>query len=163
MDANEQLSRRSSTVLDPVDQAALDLLARLPLTWAPLDYDKRTAAEQDVLMLLTAAGMVERRLAFSFSLVGHAVTVEATVTSTGEHGLAEAMEPVGHAAWQAWAGDYLKGKAGAPQDQPTFICERTAPEQARLTQEGQQARQDAAAGDTKVVLDFLRRRMGAER
>jgi len=144
--------------LGELDRALLDLLDRLPLTWESLDHDKLTAAEQEALKLLTTGGLVERRLAFSLRLIGHAVSVEATVTATGEYGIVEALEPVAKAAWQAWAGDYLKGKAGAPQDQPAFHCERVGPEQARLTQEGQQAKADVDSGQTRMVLDFLHKR-----
>jgi hypothetical protein len=62
------------------------------------------------------------------------------------------------AAWQAWAGEYLKGRAGGPQDQPTFFCERLGTEEARLTATGQKARQAAEAGKTRELLDLLHRR-----
>lgn len=146
------------TACDDPDQAVLDQLNRLPMTWEPLDHDQLTATEQEALKLLTAGGLVERKFSVRLRLIGHAVAIEATVTATGEYGLAEGFEPVLKAAWQAWAGDYLKGKAGAPQDQPTFHCERVGSEQARLTQEGQQAKADAEAGQSRTVLDFLHRR-----
>jgi hypothetical protein len=148
----------SSGAHDALDRVVLDLLARLLLTWEPLDFDNLTAREQEALKLLTAAGMVERRLTFRLRLIGHSVSIEATIAATGEYGIMEALEPVAKAAWLAWAGDYLKGKVGTPQDQPTFLCERTGPEQARLTQEGQQAREDVEAGNAQLVLDFVHRR-----
>jgi len=71
---------------DPLDQAILDLLARLPLTWAPLDVDRLSAVEQEALRLLTAGGMVERRFSLRLRLIGHAEAVEATVNATGAAG-----------------------------------------------------------------------------
>jgi hypothetical protein len=141
-----------------LDGAAIDLLGRLPLRWRAIDVDAMASAEQEALKLLTAGGLVERRLSFRLSLIGHPVRVEATVTATGEYGLVEAMEPVAKAAWQAWAGEYLRGKTGVPQDQPTFHSERTGPEQIRLTQHGQQAQADVEGGQARMVLDFLHKR-----
>ncbi len=151
-------SNGKPATVDELDTAILALLARLPLTWSPLDVDRLSAVEQEALRLLTAGGMVERRFSFRLRLIGHADAVEATVTATGAGGLAEAFEPVLKAAWQAWAGEYLKGRAGAPQDQPTFHCERIGAEEARLTADGQQARADIEAGKARTVLDFLHRR-----
>jgi hypothetical protein len=130
----------------------------LPLTWEPLDSDSLTATEQEALKLLTGGGLVERRFSFRLRLIGHPLSVEATITATGEYGLVEAMEPVATAAWDAWAADYMKGKASAEQDRPRFHCERTGTEQARLTQDGEQVRRDVEANDTRRLLDFVHRR-----
>lgn len=143
---------------DPLDRAVLALLRSLPLKWGPLDPDSLTATEQEALKLLMAGGMVERRFSIRVSLLGHPDGFEATMTATGECGFAEGFEAVLKASWQAWAGDYLRDKAGAPQDQPTFHCERIGVEEARLTAEGQQARADVEAGQARTVLDFLHRR-----
>ncbi len=67
-----------------VDRTALDLLARLPLTWAPLDQDKLTATEQGALKLLTAGELLEGRFNFRLSMIGQTSAVEATITGTGE-------------------------------------------------------------------------------
>jgi len=141
-----------------VDAAILDLLARLPLTWKPLDVDGLSAVEQEALLLLTAGGLVERRFSVRLQLIGQTMAIEATVTATGEYGLVEGFEPVAKAAWQAWAGEYLRSKAGEPQNQPSFHCEPLGPQQARLSKDGQQARADVEAGRTRTVLDFLHRR-----
>jgi hypothetical protein len=123
-----------------------------------LDVDGLTAAEQEALKLLTAGALVERRVSVRLRMIGHAVAIEATATVTGEYGLVEGFEPVAKEAWQAWSGDYLKGKAGAPQDQPTFHCEQTGPQQVRLTQDGQKAREDVEAGRVRTLLDFVHKR-----
>jgi len=83
-----------------VDAAILDLLARLPLTWKPLDVDGLSAVEQEALLLLTAGGLVERRFSVRLQLIGQTMAIEATVTATGEYGLVEGFEPVAKAAWQ---------------------------------------------------------------
>lgn len=149
---------RNPSAVSDLDAAILDLLNRLPLKWAPLDLDALTAIEQEALKLLLAGGMVERRFSIRVSLIGHPESIEATLTATGEFGFAEALEPVLKATWEAWADEYLKDKAGAPQDRPTFHCERIGAEEARLTADGQQARADVEAGRTRAVLDFLHRR-----
>jgi hypothetical protein len=149
---------QDSTAPDAVDRAVMDLLARLPLTWAPLDQDKLTAAEQEGLKLLTGGELVERRFSFRLGLLGHTEAVESTITASGDVGLVQAAEPVLKAAWQAFAGEYLKGKAGDEQDQPTFFCQRMGQDEARLTQEGQKAQRHAQKGDTKMLLDYLHRR-----
>ncbi len=149
---------RNPPTANELDAAILDLLARLPLRWEPIDLDGMSATEQEALKLLTAGGMVERRFSIRVSLIGQPECVEATLTATGECGFAEGFEPVLKSAWQAWAGEYLRGRAGAPQDQPTFHCERIGAEEARLTTDGQQARTDIEAGKARTVLDFLHRR-----
>lgn len=143
---------------DALDQAILALLRRLPLTWEPLDSDALTAMEQEALRLLTGSGLIERRLSFRLSLIGHPLSVEATITATGEYGLVEALTPVTTAAWDAWAADYRKGKAGSEEDRPRFHCERTGAEQVRVTQDGEQARRDVEMGDTRRLLAFVHRR-----
>jgi hypothetical protein len=102
--------------VDPLDQAILDLIGRLPLKWEQADTDAWTATEQEALKLLVAAGMVDQRLSFRLSLIGHSDVIEAAIRGTGERGFVQAMEPVARAAWKAWACDYLKGNAGAEQD-----------------------------------------------
>ncbi|HOI54181.1 MAG TPA: hypothetical protein PLP01_02925 [Phycisphaerae bacterium] len=151
-------AKRGAEPPDALDRAILGLLAKLPLTWKALDVDGLSAVEQEALLMLTAGGLVERRCSVRLRLIGHAMAVEATVTATGEHGLVEGFEPVVKAAWQAWAGEYLRGKAGGPADQPTFHCEPLGPQEARLSKEGQQARADVEAGQARMVLDFLHKR-----
>jgi len=143
---------------DSVAQAVLDLLRRLPPKWQDLDGDTLTAAEQQTLNLLTAAGLVERRFALRLSLLGHPVCIEATITATGEYGLAEAGEPVVSAAWQAWAEAYQQQKDEQTGARPRFHCERMGPEMARLTDQVQLALKDVQAGKEAMVLDFVYRR-----
>ena len=141
-----------------LDQAIFKLIRKLPLRWKQLDSDSLTATEQEALKLLTASGLVERRFTFRLSLIGHPVNVEATITATGECGLAEAIEPVAQSAWQAWADEYQKQRNSPDEMRPKCHCEKTGPEQARLTDQGELSKKDIIAGNTKVVLDFVHRR-----
>lgn len=143
---------------EPLDQAILALLGKLPLRWKTLDSDALTATEQEALKLLTAGGLVERRFSFRLNLIGHPVTIEATITATGEYGLVEALGPVAKIGWEVWAAEYLKRRARAEQDRPRLHCENTGPQHARLTDQGELALKDVKAGNAKVVLDFVHRR-----
>lgn len=143
---------------DPLDRAILDLLDRLPLRWEPVDTDLLTGTEQEALKKLTAAGLVDRRFTLRLSLAGHAVSIEATITFTGEEGLAQAVEPLMTAAWTQWAAEYQNPRGGTVGPRPTARCERTGPELMRLTSHGETARADVRSGDAATVLDFVRRR-----
>lgn len=140
---------------DPLVQAILGLLGALPLKWRQVDNDDMTAVEQEAFKLLTAAGLVERRFALRLSLLGHPVCVEAVITVTGECGLVEAVEPVAGTAWEAWAEAYLKRKNENTEPRPRFHCEKTGPEKARLTDQGQLALKDIRDGKGAIVLDFV--------
>jgi len=141
-----------------VDDAILKLLRDAPERWEELDADALTATEQQALKLLTGAGLVERRFSARLSLIGHPVRIEVTATATGECGLVEAMEPALRKAWDTWAGFYREHRDGPAEERPTFFCEQTAPEMWRLTDQGALAKQDIAAGNPKVVLDFVQKR-----
>lgn len=143
---------------DGVDEAIACLLRTAPETWADLDQDGLTAVEQEALGLLTAAGMVERRFSIRLSLIGHPAQITVTATATGDHGLAEAMEPVLRKAWDAWQ-EFWSARREAPEEQrPKVFCEKAGSEMWRLTRNGVLARQDLDSGNSKCVLDFVYRR-----
>jgi len=52
---------------DALDPVVLSLLDRMPLRWKVIDADGMTATEQEALKLLTAGGLVERRLFMTLS------------------------------------------------------------------------------------------------
>jgi hypothetical protein len=141
-----------------VEEAILQLLKRIPERWEELDPEALSAVEEEALVLLTGAGLVERRFSIRLSLIGHQMQIEAKASATGEHGLIEAMEPVLRKAWDAWADFYKEHAEGPEEERPTFFCEQTGPESWRLTDQGALALQDIEAGDTKVVLDFVLKR-----
>jgi hypothetical protein len=143
---------------DAVDKAVMELLHEVPEAWAELEHDGLTAVEQEALRLLTAAGMVERRFSIRLLLIGHPVQIDVTVTATGEHGLAQAMEPVLRKSWDAWAKFYRAHRDGPEEDRPKVFCENTGPDMWRLTKDGVLARQDLEDGRAKTVLDFVQRR-----
>jgi len=143
---------------DLLDDAILRLLRDAPQRWDNLEADTLTATEQNALKLLTAAGLVERRFSVRLSLIGHPVWIEVTATATGEYGLVEALKPALRKAWDTWADFYREHRDGPAEEGPTFFCVQTAAEMWRLTEQGTLARQDVAAGNPKVVLDFVQKR-----
>lgn len=149
---------RSEDETGAVEEAILQLLKRIPERWEELDPEALSAVEEEAMVLLTGAGLVERRFSIRLSLIGHQMQIEAKASATGEHGLIEAMEPVLRKAWDAWADFYKEHAEGPEEERPTFFCEQTGPESWRLTDQGVLALQDIEAGNTKVVLDFVLKR-----
>ncbi|MFN4260813.1 MAG: hypothetical protein ACK4RK_16075 [Gemmataceae bacterium] len=138
---------------DTVESLVARFLVTVPETWT--DHDPATLSElqERAVYLLTAAGMIERRVTLRLRIVRHPVAVEATITMTGEAGLAQAMEFVLKDIWNDWreAFEHLG-------DEPVSHCERIGNEQWRLTAEGVIARNDLDAGNAATVFDFVLRR-----
>ena len=147
-----------ATTADPLDEAILKLLAQVPQRWEELNREALSALEDKALFLLTGAGLIERKFFIRAWLIGHPVQVEVTALLTGEKGLAKAMDPVFATVWNCWEGFYRQRKDGPEESRPMFFCQRTAPEQWRLNDQGVIACQDVAQGRSKVVLDFVHRR-----
>lgn len=134
------------------------LLRTIPETWAEFDPTTQSELEARAHLLLTAAAMIERRLTFRLRMFGHPVALEATITLTGEAGLAEAIRYVTADIWEDWREVFESRKRGELKDAPTFHCERIGPEQHRLTSEGVVARQDLGTSQESVVFDFVLKR-----
>ncbi len=146
------------TVDELIQTAVAALLRRVPERWEEYHADSLTATESKALFLLVAAGMVERRTRLRIRLNNHPVAVEATVTATGEYGLAEAMEPVLGAMWTDWKDALAAWRSGETCGAPATITEHLKPDEWRLTDQGLLARTDLDNGDAQAALDFVLRR-----
>jgi len=141
-----------------IEQAIFHFLHTVPETWTDYDPATLSALQERALYLLTAAGMLERRVTLRLRMVGHPVAVEATITMTGEGGLAQAMGFVLTDIWSEWQEAFERHRSGDLKDQPFSHCERVGNEQWRLTAEGVSARNDLDAGNAATVYDFVLRR-----
>lgn len=142
---------------DVLGDAVAALLRRIPEIWAEYDADALTATESQALFLLVAAGMVERRGRFRVRMHNHPLAVEATITATGECGLAEAMECVTAAMWDDWKGAFQAWQTSETRSAPKFWSERLKPDEWRLTDQGALGRADIGAGEP-TPLDLVLRR-----
>lgn len=146
------------TADDFIQTAVAALLGRVPERWEEYDGDSLTATESQALFLLVAAGMVERRIRFRARMHNHPVAVEATVTATGEHGFAEAMEPVLASMWTDWKDAFRAWRNGEARGAPSTVTEHLKPDEWRLTDQGLLARADLDGGNAHVALDFVLQR-----
>lgn len=137
------------------ERAIASLLCRVPEIWSAYDGNGLTEPEEKALLQLTAAAMVQRRMSIRLRIIGHPMAVLATVTATGEHGMAEAMEAVAAGAWQHWQDTVKQRSANDPKP---FHCEQVGAHEWRLTAEGITAKADVEAGNAEMVLDFVFRR-----
>lgn len=137
------------------ERAIAALLCRVPEIWSAYDGNGLTELEEKALLQLTAAAMVQRRMSIRLRIIGHPVAVHATVTATGEHGMAEAMEAVAAGAWQHWQ-DTVKQRS--ENDPKPFHCEQVGADEWRLTAEGITAKADVENGNAEMVLNFVLRR-----
>lgn len=138
---------------DTVESLVARFLRTVPETWTDHDPSALSELQERAVYLLTAAGMIERRVTLRLRMVGHPVAAEATITMTGEAGLAEAMEFLLKDLWNDWREAFEQRGDG-----PVSHCERIGNEQWRLTAEGVMARNDLAAGNAATVFDFVLRR-----
>lgn len=139
----------------PIEQAVSSLLQRIPEIWEEFDPDKLSVVQNDALRQLVAAGLVERRCRMRFRMLNHALAIEATVTSTGEYGLVEAMESLLASIYQDWEDSFLEWKQDEHGDLSPFHCEQLPPSKWRLTEHGSQALQDLEDGQGRCVTDFV--------
>jgi hypothetical protein len=135
---------------DLLATAVAKLLRQAPDSWANVP-DDFSQAEQDALVALTAAGFVERRIAFTVRLPGEEQTQRVIVEATGEFGLAEAMEAVLQDWWARWGQRWqeLRQEIGAPV-KPIVTRESDS---WRLTEQGRLARADLEQGNSRPI-DF---------
>jgi hypothetical protein len=98
------------------------------------------------LGLLVAAGLVERRFSVRLRGVGDSRAVAARFRFTGQAGLIEALEPALAEAWDLW------GKEG----NNVYVESSDGEGEWRLTDQGEQAAQEAARGEVDYLTTFLR-------
>ncbi len=140
---------------DAIETLVGQLLRSVPETWADLDPPTLSALQEQTLFLLTASGMIERRVTFRLRMAAQPDAVEATISITGEGGLAQAMQFLIKETWNDWREGFENQRGDDSDDTPRFHCERVGSEQWRLTPEGVMARSDLDNGNTATVIDFV--------
>jgi len=140
---------------DPLEDLIALFLRTVPQAWTEYDVTAFPALAERAMLLLTSAGLIERRISLRLQMFGHPVVVEATIAATGECGLAEAMEYVSARMWDEWREVFEMRKAGDQKDAPAYHCERIGKEQWRLTVQGLVAKDDLDNGRSSTVFDFV--------
>jgi hypothetical protein len=143
---------------DPLEEAVADLLGRIPETWTAFDSDSLTERQGQALLLLTAAGMVERRFQAILRMFSRQDCVRCSFVVTGEHGVAEAFDGLVSAIWLDWGESYKQWRESETGDAIPFHCRRGEKEDWRLTDAGLLAREDLQQGRQATVFDFLLKR-----
>jgi hypothetical protein len=147
------MSELNAPACNTIESLVAHFLRTVPETWSRFDPSALSEVQERALSLLTAAGMIERRVTLRLRMVGHPTAVEATITLTGETGLAQAMQFVLADIWNDWRESFEQRGDG-----PSSHCERIGNEQWRLTAEGVTARNDLDAGNASTLFDFVLRR-----
>lgn len=140
---------------EPLQDAIVALLRRIPERWAEYDSDDLTTLEEQALHQLVKAGMVEWRGRVRVRTHNHPTAVEATLIVTGPCGLNDAMDPVVASMWGDWGDAYLAWKTGETRDAPFIIPEHLKPAEWRLTEQGVLTRVVLDKGQTGQVLDLV--------
>lgn len=130
------------------------MLMKIPKRWQKWNPDSLTDMQERTLFLLVAAGLVERRCRLRMQMLGHPVSLEASLTTTGEAGVSS-LETGAAAMWHEWADAWQKWKESDTAGTSPFHAERLAPEEWRLTAEGVTARKDLRAGKLSLVFEFV--------
>lgn len=118
------------------------LLRRIPDKWQRVDTDQLSVVEQQALLRLVGAGLVERRNTVRLDMAGQNEAFEATIAVTGEAGLLMAIEPVLAESWSRWSGaiDDWRRRTGAASR--PFRVTKVGGDEWRLTEHGVLARAD---------------------
>jgi hypothetical protein len=156
--SNSNIPGRITAPAEMLENAIGELLRRIPETWQAHRPDDLTEVQTQALFLLTAAGMVERRLRLRMTMANHPVVAEATITFTGEYGPIEALKPLFADLWADWQDAYRQWKQGDTAHVAPAHCERVEPSEWRLTVEGVQALTGLANGEESKVFDFVLKR-----
>lgn len=142
---------------EPLRQAVLRLLERIPAIWQTFTLDELTKTESIALEAMIGAGLIERCLRLRLIFMNDPRFMDATIVATGECGMPEALERVLAAVWQEWEvpyGEWLKGPSGYIHP---IRVESYPPDEWRLTDQGEVALGDAHADKSNVVTDYVLR------
>ncbi len=134
------------------------LLNRIPKTWGTFELDQLTDAEASALVLLVAAGMVERRFELRLRMINHPLAMTAQATATGEGGGAAALDRLVAGLWHEWRESYEQWRQSETGDSVPFVCERIGKDEWRLTKEGVLARGDLSNGSADTVFEYVLKR-----
>jgi hypothetical protein len=132
-------------------------LRSIPTAWTEFDSDKLTKLQENALLLLTAAGMVERRGWIRTTIANHPTCFEIRFQATGEGGFAKAMERATAIEYATWADAWRKWTEGETRNRSPFHTQEMKPQEWRLTDQGEIARNDLNRGtsDVERVFDFV--------
>jgi hypothetical protein len=125
-------------------QSAITLLARVPNVWTPVP--ELSHLDGKALGLLVAGGPVERRVCLRLRGIGDSKAVAVRFHFTGQAGLVQALEPALRESWELW------GRNGGK----VYVEPCNGEGEWRLTDQGEQAAQEARSGNTAYLKDFLR-------
>ncbi|MCC6229194.1 MAG: hypothetical protein IT432_08220 [Phycisphaerales bacterium] len=118
------------------------LLRRIPDKWQRVDTEQLSVTEQQTLLRLVAAGLVERRNTLRLDMAGQNESFEATIAVTGEAGLLMAIEPVLAESWSRWSGAIEDWRRRTGAASRPFRVTKVGGDEWRLTENGLLARAD---------------------
>jgi hypothetical protein len=116
------------------------LLRKVPESWAEFASDSLTSIHADALFLLTAAGLVARRIWVRAKMANHDTCFQWRFQVTGEGGYAKVAEEVAPVLYETWADAWRKWRAGETRDCCPFIITGIEPQEWRLTKRGIRSR-----------------------
>ena len=114
------------------------LLRRIPDKWQRVDTEQLSVTEQQTLLRLVAAGLVERRNTLRLDMAGQNESFEATIAVTGEAGLLMAIEPVLAESWSRWSGAIEDWRRRTGAASRPFRVTKVGGDEWRLTENGLQ-------------------------
>jgi hypothetical protein len=123
-------------------KAIEDLLRRIPDKWQRVDTDQFSVTEQQAILRLVGAGLVERRNTIRLDMAGQNEGIEATIAVTGEAGLLQAIEPALAESWSRWSGAIEDWRRRTGAASRPFRVTKIGGDEWRLTEHGLLARAD---------------------
>lgn len=152
-----QFLPKSPQEADLLQRSIERLLRQIPVEWETIDLDAITAFDGRAMVLLLAAGLVERKVGLRIDSLIDSFAADIEFVATGEYGVAEALQPVILQMWlqaQESYGAWLEQHG----DKPTARCIMTS-NAWRLTDQGVIARADLdqTEDDRSLVFEFVLR------
>lgn len=129
-------------------KAIEDLLRRIPDKWQRVDTDQFSVTEEQAILRLVGAGLVERRNTIRLDMAGQNEGFEATIAVTGEAGLLQAIEPALAESWSRWSRAIEDWRRRTGAASRPFRVTKIGGDEWRLTEHGLLAR-----ADLRVPLD----------
>ncbi|MBX3402394.1 MAG: hypothetical protein KF699_03180 [Phycisphaeraceae bacterium] len=123
-------------------KAIEDLLRRIPDKWQRVDTDQFSVTEEQAILRLVGAGLVERRNTIRLDMAGQNEGFEATIAVTGEAGLLQAIEPALAESWSRWSGAIEDWRRRTGAASRPFRVTKIGGDEWRLTEHGLLARAD---------------------
>jgi hypothetical protein len=135
---------------EPIDREIVHLVSELSTHWSPVDEQHLSSTATEALTLIVRAGMAEGRLRLRLQMDGRPETSQVRLCVSGEYNGREVFAKIAPHLPNGWldAGGRTQGR---------LQVKSSGYREARLTDQGELARQNLDHGQVERVVSFVRK------